>query len=787
MSAGVATVGRLEAEPGRRIPLSPAEGWLTLISAALMVVVFALSLIEAEWTGKSGGSQAFLIWAGLLGFAIGVTGAKIGWGRWRTHIVGALVGGILLLLVMGGVALGERFGWTPVDLATRFAAAVWVLNNVWTDLVVNGSPYTNQIAHYHLVFGVLVYGAGLLAGFTVFGHRRPLDAVVVLGLATLANMAITEHNQLYLLVLFSASALFLLIRTHVFEEEITWARRKIGDPSVVGELLVRGGTAFVTIAIVGSILLTFTASSAPLQSLWADLPRQMQDLAKFLQRIAPPGGELVGSGGIGFTDRAQSQGIWSPSQEEAFRAQFDPAEKEPFRWRAGTYAVYTRLGWEWDGGEIQRRRLTVPANDSFTTTTFRDAAGLFGYREVPIAISTAAFRDATILSPLSVRLVNRATDAIVVGDDGWFASLESREGTESYGLNAFVPVAGNGPSDRNEARLRTAGTDYPEELEEIYTALPPDSLGPFATDLLEAIRAQVDVPAGYDPANPYDLARTMETYLRSERFTYVENIVEVTRRECPAADSTVECFARIKQGYCEYYASTMAVLLRQSGIPARIAYGFLPSERVDGLEVVQGSAMHWWVEVYFPGIGWFEFDPTGGNRGDITAIPSGSLSPATARPSGQGFTAPPRSPIATSGPGGPTTSNGNNLGPFIAIGLILIVGIVALAMAAIRRTPNKPMHPDQAWGSLGRLASRFGLGPRPSQTVFEYAGALGDAVPTARVELTTLARAKVEVAYGKRDLGGDRLKSIAEAYHRLRLAIIGVVLRRVLRRPRRDR
>ena len=69
------------------------------------------------------------------------------------------------------------------------------------------------------------------------------------------------------------------------------------------------------------------------------------------------------------------------------------------------------------------------------------------------------------------------------------------------------------------------------------------------------------------------------------------------------------------------------------------------------------------------------------------------------------------------------------------------------------------MHPDQAWGSLARLAARFGLGPRPSQTVFEYAGALGDAVPAARLELTTIARAKVEVAYGRRDLGDDRLRA----------------------------
>jgi hypothetical protein len=133
--------------------------------------------------------------------------------------------------------------------------------------------------------------------------------------------------------------------------------------------------------------------------------------------------------------------------------------------------------------------------------------------------------------------------------------------------------------------------------------------------------------------------------------------------------------------------------------------------------------------------------------------------------------------------GGGTTGTG--VGPFIAIAVILIIGFAALAWAALRRVPTKPMHPDRAWGSLARLAARLGLGPRPSQTVYEFAGALADEVPSVRVELTTLARAKVEVAYGKRDLGPDRLRRIAEAYQRLRLALIGLVLRRGLRRDRR--
>jgi hypothetical protein len=789
VSAGVATAWRPAGEDERRFSLTPAEGWLTLISAAVMVSVFAISLIEAAWTGNLAGSQGFLLWIGLLGFGIGTVGAKVGWGRWRTHFVGAIFGGLLIPLVMGGLALGDQIGWGPTDLAQRLVAALNVVTNVWDDLVVRALSRTDEIHHYHLVFGVLVYGAGLLTGFTVFGHRRPLDAVVVVGLATLANMAITAHNQLWLLVVFSAAALFLLIRTHVFEEEVTWTRRKIGDPSVVGELLVRGGTAFVALAVAASILLTFTASSAPLQGLWADLPRQLQSLTDLFKKIAPLGGDTNPAGFIGFSPDASTLGKWEAVDRTAFQALFSPLEDEAFKWRAGTYAVYKDSldGWSWESPAVPARRDQVVANDPFTGNTFGDAPSTFGHREIAVTISVEGFRDPTVMAPNSIRTVDRATEAIGAGTGGWFTSVESLEGTGTYTVSALVPEYGGGPNAINEARLRTAGQDYPAELFDIYTALPNGAMGPVATQLLEDIRASVLVPNGFDSTNPYDLARTMQDYLRSDRFEYQENVLELRQQLCPPEISSVECFAIMRHGYCEYYASTMAVLMRASGVPARIAYGFLPgSQRTsEGIEVVSGAASHWWVEVYFPGLGWIDFDPTGGNRGQITAIPSGSLSPATPRSSQPRATFPnERTPGADEGP--PVNLNpGGGIGPFLAIGLILVVGVVALALAAIRRTPNKPMHPDQAWGSVARLAARVGLGPRPSQTVYEYAGALGDAVPGARVELTTIARAKVEVAYGRADLAGDRLKRIAQAYHRLRLAIIGFVLRRVLRRPRR--
>ncbi len=94
------------------------------------------------------------------------------------------------------------------------------------------------------------------------------------------------------------------------------------------------------------------------------------------------------------------------------------------------------------------------------------------------------------------------------------------------------------------------------------------------------------------------------------------------------------------------------------------------------------------------------------------------------------------------------------------------------------------MHPDTAWGGLGRLAGRVGYGPRPNQTVYEYAGALSELVPSATVEVGTVARAKVEVTYGRRELEADRLRSVGAAYRRLRLAVLRAGLWRRLGRWR---
>ena len=69
-----------------------------------------------------------------------------------------------------------------------------------------------------------------------------------------------------------------------------------------------------------------------------------------------------------------------------------------------------------------------------------------------------------------------------------------------------------------------------------------------------------------------------------------------------------------KQGHCEYFASSMAVMLRTLGIPSRVVNGFRTGEfnDVTSQYVVRASNAHSWVEAYFPNYGWVAFDPTPG-------------------------------------------------------------------------------------------------------------------------------------------------------------------------------
>ncbi len=336
---------------------------------------------------------------------------------------------------------------------------------------------------------------------------------------------------------------------------------------------------------------------------------------------------LVVSGGAPFVQPRPSvttiDARFAPEATVAFRAHLAEQDQlQPFKWRAGAYSVYTMSGWSW--GAVERHR--VNAGEPLRLDGDAEGASLPGRRRVEITITPDGLTGPTVLGPNVIEAIDIPVDVVTVGDDGWFASLERGQSDQSgpYTITALVPIDRVEPDALTESQLRAAGTAYSTAMLETYTALPSGSMGPTSAALLDAIRASV--PRGLDPGNPYDLARAMETYLgAAANFEYDADIRADVAERCTDL-STVECFAIIKRGYCEHYATTMAVLLRASGVPARVAYGFLgnPNSRgPENVELVGSWLAHWWVEVYFPGVGWFEFDPTG-SVGQPRLLPSGN-------------------------------------------------------------------------------------------------------------------------------------------------------------------
>ncbi len=70
-----------------------------------------------------------------------------------------------------------------------------------------------------------------------------------------------------------------------------------------------------------------------------------------------------------------------------------------------------------------------------------------------------------------------------------------------------------------------------------------------------------------------------------------------------------------KSGYCEQFATGMALMARILGIPSRVGIGFLPGQPgKDGQHIVRMHDMHAWPELYFQGYGWVRFEPTPSSR-----------------------------------------------------------------------------------------------------------------------------------------------------------------------------
>ncbi len=664
-----------------RSRLRPEEGWLTLGLVILISIVLAKAIDDPAWVNGRQALTDGLVPCALLGVASGFVGAKARWGRWTTHLVGAVFAGLVIPIVAGWAVLPGS------SIADAFQATAHGTVEAYLDIAWRGLPFTDQEVHYILVLGAIVWATAQFAAYAVFGHHHPLNGVVVVGLVLIANMALTSRDQLVYLVLFTAMSLLLLIEMHAFDERTTWIRRQIGDPGTISALYLRGGTVFILAALLGSLVLTQRAASAPLAGAWHGMDAQLVDVAETISRLFPVGGDLRGGGGVTFGSTARIAGKWFSDDGVAFQATV-PADAGDMYWRAATYDTFVLNGWQQTG----ITSVPIAAGTPLLAGTPEDPSP-DETTQIQVTIQPDTFVDRALLSPGTPTSADTSTDVLLTGESGWFSGVELPNGGMSYTVDAsLLRLSDEDVISAN--RLRAASQEYPADILAQYTGVPDGAIGPAASALLSKIltTARTD--------NPYDIAVAIQTYLRDpSHFTYNTDIRDV---EC-SSPSAVECFAQTQQGYCLHYASTMAILLRAalpgSPIPTRLVQGFLPGDRTGTTETVRNKGAHAWVEVYFPGYGWIPFDPTGsvGRPSEIREgppVPSASPGKPADGANVLDPTRRPQGATGDSGPQGPVTLNQpGDRGVFLVLTVLLVLLVGGVALAAWLRGPRRRGHP----------------------------------------------------------------------------------------------
>ena len=305
---------------------------------------------------------------------------------------------------------------------------------------------------------------------------------------------------------------------------------------------------------------------------------------------------------VGFSDEVELGQIGQLKKDNTVVLRIktgSPVQYPMLRWRG--IALSTFDGKRWFSPAINPVN-HYPAPDGWITVASR------GDLQAPPA---AELHFTTLMEPSASDAVFAPAQALFLrgnfsGDAGTYYSSIQRSrlitdaaGSISNPYRNFAQIRYEGVSRLPVARpaqARSAGSDYPEKIREVYLQLPP--LDPRIPDLARRVTASAD--------NPFDKAVTLEGYLRSN-YGYTLNLTGKL-----GDDPLARFLFETREGHCEYFASAMAIMLRSIGIPSREVNGFLPGEYNDlgGDYIVRASDAHSWVEVYFPGTGWLTFDPT---------------------------------------------------------------------------------------------------------------------------------------------------------------------------------
>ena len=494
----------------------------------------------------------------------------------------ASTGGLdLPTVLLVGLALALRGG----QLLTRHE---YVIPERWTTILT--LIYVFIYLADFFFFSRSFLGASIhLVLFTMvvrlFSLQRPRDhyTLAVLSFLMVLAAAVLTVGSVFLFTfagfLLVAVVTFVLMEMrHSVANEQTHAL----DPSIssLGATLPSRRMAYGLMAIAPLLMLMILAGSALIFFL---LPRIS---SRYLSAYTP-----TSNVSTGFTDRVQLGRIGEIQQSSTvvmhIEIQNDAQGAYDLKWRGVALNNFDGRVWS---NSFEQRQLRPTLDGSYRLTALAEPHG-----DESVAGRSIHYR--VLMEPIGTNVFFLADKPRKL--KGSFRQVSTDDGGAVYNLDADRPInryeADSQLAEADSDELRLAANNAPGSMDE-YLKLPP--LDARISKLAEEIGA----PA---PSN-YEKAVALEQYL-STHFGYTLELPH----SLPADPLANFLFER-KRGHCEYFASSMAVMLRMLRIPSRIVTGFRGGEFNDltGQYVVRASDAHSWVEAYFPGSGWVSFDPT---------------------------------------------------------------------------------------------------------------------------------------------------------------------------------
>jgi transglutaminase-like putative cysteine protease len=749
------------------------EGWTTLLLLWAMALVSGIAIHQADLIA----GLSILPFVSTAGIAAGLLLSKSRFSGRTAHLF-ALVYGLAVITFLIGQTLPADLTWREriFDLLNRQVA--WL-----TKAFAKGTSRDGLIfvMHTSLIFWILAY----TSAWYTFREPRVWRVVLPTGIVLLSVIyyyygpkPLVAYLGAYVIL-----ALLYVARTHLIAREKNWRSAAVRYESGALRFSFLRASFLASLIALGLAwqLPTLTASAAVSDALtgtgvnrtWRGFQdnwtRLFSSLRSYGSGTSDPYSTSLALGGPRSVGNTIIMDVYVPQQ------------LPNVYWQAIALDTYRDGGWSLNEDDTQKALhfpdeglLNVPFTQARTTIT----QTIVNY----LPNSSTLYGAPEIVSSNKQMLVTQRDDGtghlLVHSTQSRFV-LRQGETYQVYSRLSMADAQG----------LRLAATAYPDWVTASYLQVP-DTITQDTLDLAAQLTEQHD--------NPFDKAIAVRDYLRA-------NIVY--NDQIPAPPEGIEPIHYTlfisKEGYCNYYASAMAIMLRSQGIPARIVLGYAQGDYDEESRSyrVRASNAHTWVEVYFPGYGWIQFEPTASLPAEIRPETSGNPGDAFASPS-----LPPLLERESLLPEDDLNPNDPSLDPegllegdlaetpeaaanqrvlVIQIFAALLIGGFAFGAIIMANQFNQRVEAnvERSYGRLENWFRWLGVLVRPTQTPYERADLMAAAVPEGKNSIRSLTRQFVLRRFS-RDQAGDQAFDPRREWKQLRPLLLRKTLTNWLQRRR---